>query len=135
MNYYSKSTGGFYCDELHGTKMPADAIKLSDAEYNAFYNALNNGKGIDFDANGNLCIVDVIRQITSEENCQIAYQKLAATDWAVNSDVTDSTLLVFLANKDEYVQYRLFLRSLIANKVSGQVEWPDPPKAVWGIQQ
>jgi len=135
MFYYSKSTSGFYCDEVHGQNIPVDAVEISNTEYNDFYNALNSGKGIDFDVNGKLCVVDVSREITSEENSAIASQKLAMTDWAVNADVTDSTLSVFLANKDEYIQYRLFLRALIANKVSGQVEWPDSPKAVWSVQE
>lgn len=135
MYYYSKATGGFYCNEIHGQNIPIDSISISDTEYTDFYNALNSGKGIDFDANGGLCIVDVFRDITSDDNSATASQKLAMTDWAVNADVTDSTLRVFLANKDEYVQYRLFLRTLIANKVSGQIQWPDSPKAIWIIQE
>lgn len=31
--YYSKQTNGFYANEIHGTKMPADCIKITQEKY------------------------------------------------------------------------------------------------------
>lgn len=31
--FYSASTGGFYCDELHGDEMPSDVVEVPDELY------------------------------------------------------------------------------------------------------
>ena len=61
--FYSKSTGGFYSEEIHGAllldggtnpdcKIPTDAVSVSDAQYAMLMDAQATGKQIAPDANG-----------------------------------------------------------------------------------
>jgi hypothetical protein len=50
--FYSKSTGGFYAPEIHGTRIPADAVEITAAEHAALLEAQSSGKTIQPDANG-----------------------------------------------------------------------------------
>jgi hypothetical protein len=34
-HFFSAATSGFYCDEIHGDKMPEDALEISDDLYDA----------------------------------------------------------------------------------------------------
>lgn len=34
-HFFSAATGGFYCDEIHGDKMPEDSLEISDDLYEA----------------------------------------------------------------------------------------------------
>ena len=38
MKFYSATTGGYYASEIHGTNMPADALPISEADYDAIFN-------------------------------------------------------------------------------------------------
>ena len=44
--FYSKSTGGFYSAEIHGTNIPSDSIEIIDEEYNNLLSGQSNGKRI-----------------------------------------------------------------------------------------
>lgn len=54
----------------------------------------------------------------------IAKEKIAATDWAVLSDVG-------LVNQPDFIAYRAALRALIINPVADPV-WPTEPTPEWG---
>jgi hypothetical protein len=43
MKYYSFSTKGYYTPELHGNKIPSDAIEMTDEVYNQVFEAHCNG--------------------------------------------------------------------------------------------
>lgn len=49
MKYYSKSTRGFYCPEIHGENIPEDAIEISDEEHNALLEGQSSGLEISFE--------------------------------------------------------------------------------------
>jgi len=51
--FYSKTTGGFYIDIIHGDNMPADAVQISLATYESLMAAQSAGQRIQPDTNGN----------------------------------------------------------------------------------
>lgn len=44
--FYSKSTNGFYSIDIHGDKIPADSVEISEAEYQILINGQYDGKSI-----------------------------------------------------------------------------------------
>ncbi|CAG0967117.1 hypothetical protein MTYP_01054 [Methylophilaceae bacterium] len=48
--FFSKSTQGFYAQEIHGINIPQDAVEISGEEYEALMQAQSEGKRIVFDA-------------------------------------------------------------------------------------
>lgn len=58
MRMYSSSTGGFYSKEVHGTRVPADAVEISDGDYLALLRGQSDGQQIVSDGNGRPVLVD-----------------------------------------------------------------------------
>lgn len=52
MIHYSQTTRGFYCADLHGDNIPADAVEITREEHAALMAAQATGKVITPDANG-----------------------------------------------------------------------------------
>lgn len=50
--FYSKSTGGFYSNEIHGDKIPEDAIEITHEYHAALLEGQSQGKIISADENG-----------------------------------------------------------------------------------
>lgn len=50
--YYSKGTGGFYSEKIHGEKIPSDAVEITDAEYSALLHGQSTGFEIISDVDG-----------------------------------------------------------------------------------
>lgn len=50
--YFSKSTRGFYSQEIHGDNMPADVVEITAEEHAALLHGQAQGKVIDADADG-----------------------------------------------------------------------------------
>lgn len=50
--FYSKSTGGFYSQEIHGLSTPEDAIEITNKVYVTLLAGQSTGKKIVADANG-----------------------------------------------------------------------------------
>lgn len=50
--FYSKSTGGFYDPEIHGTNIPPDARKITREQYQTLLDGQASGKRIDGDIDG-----------------------------------------------------------------------------------
>ena len=44
MKFFSKSTGGFYDSEFHGSAVPQDAVEVSDESYLALFEGQANGQ-------------------------------------------------------------------------------------------
>ena len=42
--HYAKSTNGFYNSEIHGTKIPPDAVEITAAEHQALFDGQDTGK-------------------------------------------------------------------------------------------
>ena len=51
-HYYSASTRGFYVDEIHGSRMPADAKEISEEEWLALLQQQAAGRQIVPDEDG-----------------------------------------------------------------------------------
>lgn len=83
MKYYSKSTGGFYTDEIH-KKMPDDVVGITDDLYNKLHVGQIEGKLISFDDTIKLPIL-IDRPINPQEMTIIKQQEatsfLDSTDW------------------------------------------------------
>lgn len=56
--FYSKSTGGFYNREIHGSNIPSDAVEITTDEHAALLVAQSAGKIIRSDQNGKPIAVD-----------------------------------------------------------------------------
>lgn len=70
---------------------------------------------------------------TAEENKATASQKLYETDWTTIPDVTDPTKSnPYLTNSAEFIAYRNQIRQVAVNPVSGNINWPTVPSAIWG---
>lgn len=50
--YYAKSTGGFYDRDIHGDRIPEDAVEITKAEHTALLAGQAEGKRIAPDAGG-----------------------------------------------------------------------------------
>lgn len=50
--YYSKSTRGFYCEEINGDNIPSDAVPITLEEHVALLYGESQGKSIRADAEG-----------------------------------------------------------------------------------
>ena len=51
--YYSKTTGGFYSFDIHGSTMPSDCVEIDDATYRSLLAGQSTGKQIVADQDGN----------------------------------------------------------------------------------
>ena len=49
---YAKSTGGFYTESIHGANIPADAVDISDEQYESLLAGQSAGKRITADDDG-----------------------------------------------------------------------------------
>jgi hypothetical protein len=56
--FYSKSTNGFYADEIHGDKMPADVVEITDKQHAELLVGQSAGKRIATDKNGSPILID-----------------------------------------------------------------------------
>ena len=50
--FYSKTTGGFYASEIHGTNIPEDAVEITKEEYSSLVEGQSSGKRIISNADG-----------------------------------------------------------------------------------
>lgn len=56
--YYSKSTNGFYSEEIHGENIPSDSIEISEETWRSLVNGQSQGKTLSSDKKGNPILVD-----------------------------------------------------------------------------
>jgi len=56
--YYSKTTGGFYCAEVHGESMPFDAVEITKEAHQTLLNGQTAGRVIAADASGIPVLID-----------------------------------------------------------------------------
>ena len=56
--YFSKSTNGFYTDEIHGEAIPADAVEITEEQHAELLAGQSTGKIITSDADGNPVLQD-----------------------------------------------------------------------------
>ncbi len=67
----------------------------------------------------------------AEANKAEAERRLAKTDWVNQPDVYDPANTPHLTNRDAFIAYRSQVRAIAVNPVSGNLDWPTEPAAVW----
>lgn len=82
MKYFSKSTRGFYDEELHGVNMPADAVPVSQKRFAELWDGHMQGKQIVGDAEGNPTLVDPVQE-------QLPYNQLRKMSYPDIGDQLD----------------------------------------------
>lgn len=120
--FYSKTTGGFYDLNVHGNRIPADAVEISKERYIELLNQQSSGKVIVGDANGYPIAVeptpapatwDTIR----EQRNFLLYE----SDWTQLSDSP--------ADKASWAVYRQELRDITSTFATPEaVVWPTKPE-------
>jgi len=69
---------------------------------------------------------------TSDENKQTAIALLQKTDWTAAEDVGNPAKAnPYLANQNEFIDYRNVIRNIAINSVAGNIDWPVMPKEDW----
>lgn len=126
--FYSKTTGGFYDEEIHINRIPKDAVEIT-AEYHAeLLEQQSLGKLIVADDKGFPRLQEPPAPTPEQlkEACKLqAKKKLADSDWSQQADVSS-----VLINKSEFDAYRAVVRDLFLRPVPNPT-WPEEPTAVW----
>ncbi len=135
MFYYSKSTGGFYCAEIHGNAIPKDAVPITREEHTALFKAQSQGKSIQSDDNGYPIAVEPPSP-TPEEWAEInlgrcsIFMNEAALKIAPLQDAVDLNI----ATEDEKQRLKAWkLYRIKLNRIEQQagfptqIDWPKPP--------
>lgn len=137
--FYSAKNNGFFPEELQSIYMlsdsgwPADAIEITQSEYNKLMQGRDDGKVITADSNGSPVLSDPPAPnqedltANAEEQCNalmvIATEKIAPLQDAVDlDDATDAEKARLIAWK----KYRVLLNRLDVTKAP-DITWPDTP--------
>ncbi len=65
--YYSKTTNGFYCKEVHGENIPQDAIEVTEEQWENIQIGTDKGYVIAADENGSPVAIDPRTLMTADE--------------------------------------------------------------------
>lgn len=124
--FYSKTTCGFYSREIHGDKIPADAVEITDAEHAALINGQSQGKRIVADAAGRPMLQDPPAPTTAELAVQVRAdrdRRLTESDWIVTKSAESG-----VATPAAWATYRQALRDVPAQAgFPSSVTWPQKP--------
>lgn len=131
--YYSPSLNGFFDDDIHGDKKPADIVELTDEEYHGLLEAQSQGRRI-VRGHGNRPIA-VERVPTPEELASMRLrqrnQGLTATDAIVSRHRDEVELgMPTTLTQEQYRAlqvWRAQLRDLPANPRWPDLEIPERP--------
>lgn len=80
--FYSKSTGGFYITEIHGSNIPSDAVEITAEQHAALLSGQSEGKTISADENRYPILVDP----TPKTKAQLKREELQALAKAFNEN-------------------------------------------------
>lgn len=127
--YYSKSTGGFYSLDIHGDKIPSDAVEVTEDLHRQLMDGQMAGNEIVPDKNGR----PVLLAQKKPDDIQLAARaraertdKLYSCDWTVLPDVPMNE-----KTRVEWITYRQALRDVPLQPTFPQkIDWPTPPKSV-----
>jgi hypothetical protein len=124
MIYYSKTTKGFYCDEIHGTNIPSDCVQITKEQHTNLLNEQSQGKQIVPDENGYpITIVPPVIPPTWEQIRAKRDFLLKDSDWSVAGDATPKP------SKEAWLTYRQALRDIPQNfEDPSEVIWPNKPE-------
>lgn len=85
--FYSKTTNGFYLQEIHGSSIPLDAVEISREYYQELLHGETEGKSISSDPSGNPVLIERPDPTADQlKELAIAQDKayLASTDYVVS---------------------------------------------------
>ena len=124
MIYYSKTTKGFYCEEIHGTNIPSDCVQITNEQHTSLLNEQSQGKQIAPDENGYpIAIVPSVVLPTWERIRSKRDALLKDSDWSVAGDATPKP------SKEAWLTYRQALRDLPQSfSEPSEVVWPTKPE-------
>ena len=99
--FYSKTTGGFYFREIHGDKIPSDAIEITTEQYSALLEGQSYGKIISADENGYPILIDPVPPSESDiARQQISEIEASITDRRLREAMLSTTGKSWLADRD-----------------------------------
>jgi len=94
MKFYSKTTEGFYVQEIHGNNKPNDCIEITDEKWQELIDGRSNGKLISTDSSGIPFLIDPLPVSNDELNKIAEYSRQQAY-------TTESDPLFFKAERGE----------------------------------
>lgn len=127
--FYSKTTNGFYDEEIHSlSQMPEDVVELSAEEHKQLLLGQENGQIITSNSNG-FPVLEKQSEFTVEEKKNFCKKTakflLLNSDWSQYGDVAETLL-----NKSDFDAYRAVVRELLLRPIPNPT-WPVEPVAVW----
>ncbi len=135
---YSRSTGGFYIERVHGDEVPSDAVEVSEEEHAALMAAQTQGKRIAANTDTGRPMATDQAPATSEVREWSLRQRrgamLARTDGLVARDRDERQMGHTPTLSDEQLQqlmrYRQQLRDLTQVEGFPNVDFPPAPAFV-----
>lgn len=119
MIYYSKTTKGFYREDIHGTNIPSDCVKITEQTWKELLESQSKGKVIQPDERGYpIAIKPSVIPPTWEEIKKKRDVLLKDSDWSVAADANPKP------SKEAWLNYRQALRDVPQN-------FSDPSKVIW----
>lgn len=142
MYKYSKSTNGFYVQDIHGGNIPDDAVDVSDEVHAEIIKGQSEGKVITADGNGYPILVDPPAPTQDQLSAQARSDrdtKLAATNWLVErhreEQETGTTTLTAQQYAD-LLAYRQALRDVPQQTgFPESIQWPAIPEFLNDVLQ
>lgn len=103
--FYSKSTGGFYSAEIHGTNIPSDSVEITNEEYKNLLSGQSEGKVISADLNG----YPILQEL---ELVAPTYDQLRAAAYPPMQDYMDGIVKNDINQVDKYIDDCLAVKAL-----------------------
>jgi len=121
--FYSKTTKGFYCEEIHGTNIPSDRVQITKEQHADLLNDQSQGKQIVPDENGYpIAIIPPVIPPTWEDIRSKRNFLLKDSDWSAFPDANPKP------SKEAWLTYRKALRDLPQSfEDPSEVVWPEKP--------
>ena len=119
--FYSKTTGGFYDTDIHGSAIPEDAVEISIEAHAELLAAQTAGKVIVGDKDGLPQAVDPAPAVVTWDAIRAERARLlAASDWTQLADAP--------VDKTAWATYRQSLRDITETFATpASVVWPVKP--------
>jgi hypothetical protein len=108
--YYSKQTGGFYVDDIHGDKMPADVVEISSDYHNELLAKQSTGFMIVADDKGYPTLVPRPKEPVEDEFHQ-TYADLRRDAYPPMTDYLDALVKGDQAQMQRYIDECLAVKA------------------------
>jgi hypothetical protein len=120
---YSKTTRGFFCDEIHGKNVPPDCVEITNEQHANLMHEQAQGKEIVPDENGYpTAIFPSVIPATWEKVRKLRNALLKISDWAALPDAEPKP------SKEAWLGYRKLLRDIPDQFTTPDaVVWPAAP--------